>query len=122
MTQFLETLPDAAPGRVRYHLPGTSRYEDVKQGFSWPALCFGLTWMAVKGVWRPFAVYALILLGMGLAIEASLATTSLWLAPVTRLVAGAAGFAMAIMAGWRGNRWRAAALRRAGFVAEPIDG
>lgn len=115
------TVPQqAAPasGRVRYRLPGTQRYEDVKQGFSWPALCFGLAWMAVKGVWRPFAVYLCLVFGMGLAIEACLASASMWLAPLARLAAGVAGLAMAIAAGWLGNRWRVAALRRAGFVAE----
>ncbi|WP_157929717.1 DUF2628 domain-containing protein [Orrella dioscoreae] len=111
-----------AAGRVRYRLPGTQRYEDVKQGFSWPALCFGLAWMAVKGVWRPFVVYLCLLFGMGLAIEACLASASLWLAPLARLAAGVAGFVMAIAAGWLGNRWRVAALRRAGFVAETTPG
>lgn len=121
MNPALETRPDCASpasGRVRYRMPGTARFEDVKQGFSWPALCFGLAWMAVKGVWRPFAVYAILLLGMGQAVEAGLASASPWLAPVLRIGLGVAGIAMAIVAGWRGNRWRAAALRRAGFSPE----
>jgi hypothetical protein len=83
----------------------------VKDGFSWPALLFGVLWASSKKLWGVlFAMWlvecALYALGASAQAQRSPALALLQLALVV---------AFALVRGFFGNAWRRASLRRRGY-------
>ena len=91
-------------------------FEVVKDGFSWPALCFGPLWLLVKKLWM-FAV-AWIVVSMILAsiegISDEVGMVSGQMMVVYLLVAG--GYlALWLIPAFKGNSWRSKNLLKRGY-------
>jgi len=88
----------------------------VKQGFSWPALFFGIFWASAKKTWGALFLMLLVeivLYALGAAVQAG-GSLSLALAQLLLQVA------YVVLRGCFGNAWWRASLRRRGYrlVAE----
>ncbi len=77
----------------------------IKVGFSWPALFFGVVWMLVHKMWALAGWW--FLLGFLVAL----------LVPP---ILGPVAFAMSVVAGIKGNRWRAQHLRELGYTEKGV--
>ena len=83
----------------------------VKQGFSWPALFFGIFWASAKKTWGALFLMLLVeivLFALGVAVQAS---GSLWLALGQLLLQ----VVYVVLRGCFGNAWWRASLRRRGY-------
>jgi hypothetical protein len=89
-----------------YHHP-VKGYEAVKNGFSWPGFFFTWIWAFTKGL-PGIAVLLLV---------ACLLTQGFWVfRDLNLLPLGVVGvLAVALLAGFQGNRWREKSLTRRGF-------
>lgn len=86
----------------------------VKQGFSWPAFCFGSLWAAAMHMWFPAFLLLLVV------------DTALWFITGYAQAQGAVGLALvglvatvlyAYVRGKYGNRWLESSLVGRGYVA-----
>ena len=88
----------------------------VKNGFSWPALFFGVLWASSKKLWGVLIamfVVECVLYALGAAVQAE-RSPSLAFAQLGLFVA------YALVRGFFGNAWRRASLRRRGYQVVTI--
>ncbi len=90
-----------------YHHP-VRGYEAVKQGFSWPALFFGLFWMGVKRLWGLAGLWFALLVVLDLIATAQ---------PTEEVqILTAVGYlGWWLIPGCKGNAWRMANLTKRGY-------
>jgi hypothetical protein len=90
-------------------------FEAVKVGFSWPAASAGPIWMLVKQLWGLSALWIALYVSLSLVdpgtdgFESGGVQTLVYL----HLVAGY--FALGLIPGLKGNKWREKNLVRRGF-------
>jgi len=92
-------------------------FEAVKEGFSWPALCFGPLWLFVKKLWMfavAWVVVSMILASIeGISDEVGMVSGRMMM--VYSLVAG--GYlALWFIPAFKGNSWRAKNLLKRGYM------
>ena len=94
----------------------TQGFATVKEGFSWPALCFGPLWLLFKQLWL-FAVAwitASVILSSieGISDEVGMASERM---TVVYLLVGGGYLALWLIPAFRGNSWRAKNLPKRGY-------
>jgi len=85
----------------------------IKEGFSWPALVFGVFWLVFKGLWRWLAIYISAIAVLSVASAMTTAPDTLIAA---NLVANLVVIAMWFVAGTRGNQWYRQKMEAHGFT------
>ena len=86
-------------------------YEAVKQGWSWPALFFGMIWSLAKRLWALSLGVFLSFLILGIIAS----TVGGELGKAIDTLATIAAFVMGIFFGAYGNQWREVNLLSRGF-------
>ena len=86
-------------------------YEAVKQGWSWPAFCFGFIWALVKKMWAlGFGVLGVFLFLGFIGGEAGGG-----LEQAINVITSIGGLILGIVLGVNGNKWRETNLISRGF-------
>jgi len=93
----------------------TRGYEAVKVGFSWPAFFFGMLWMLVKSLWGICGLWFAFYIGAGLVERVADDARESGAQVVVYLLLIAAYFALWLVPGFKGNKWRERGLLRRGF-------
>ena len=106
----------------------TRGYEAVKRGFSWPAFFFGIIWMLIKKLWLLATLWVVLYIALGLVDDVVDNSEETGEQIVVYLLIGAGYFALWLVPGFIGNKWREANLAKRGFSlvgtvdADTVDG
>ncbi len=95
--------------RVYYH--PAHGHEAVKQGFSWPALFFGVFWALFKRLWNIAAILFVVQLILHMLDLQTQHSGSLTMA----LLILACSLAVWLLPAFKGNIWREKSLLRKGY-------
>ncbi|RJS91685.1 DUF2628 domain-containing protein [Salinisphaera sp. Q1T1-3] len=86
----------------------------VKQGFSWPAMFFGVFWLAYKMMWKWLAIIGGIIIVLSILSTVLPSTQQAQIA--TDLVCNLITLGLWILVGFRGNDWYRETMATRGFT------
>jgi hypothetical protein len=89
--------------------------EAVKVGFSWPGYLFGIIWMLVKRLWGLSLLWLGIYLVLGLIKTVTNDSEESGAQTLVYLLLAAGYWALNLVPGFKGNRWREANLLKRGY-------
>jgi hypothetical protein len=120
MGQERQCCPKAKGGHVKgfsvYKHP-TLGFEAVKVGFSWPALLIGPIWMLVKRLWGLAIGWIAMYVALSVVESVTDKSEPGGAQAFVYLLLAAGYLAIALVPGFKGNRWRDENLSRRGFVS-----
>jgi hypothetical protein len=89
--------------------------EAVKVGFSWPATLVGPIWMLVKKLWGLFGLWLAMYIASSLVEAVTDKSEPTGAQALVYLLLAAGYFALVLIPGFKGNKWRERNLSRRGF-------
>ena len=89
--------------------------EAVKVGFSWPASSVGPIWMFVKKLWGLFGLWLAMYIALSLVEAVTDKSEPGGAQALVYLLLVAGYFALGLVPGFKGNKWREKNLVRRGF-------
>lgn len=94
----------------------TLGFEAIKVGFSWPAFFFGIFWMLVKRLWGLFGLWLGVYIVCSLIESVTDQSQESGAQALVYVILSAAYFALWLIPGFKGNKWREENLSNRGYA------